>query len=421
MPKEHSKKLSGLNKIFLILIGILISFLIIEFSLRLAGYFFKLEAKKVEITKKLNRAGMDSSVILCVGDSNTFGAGAKNGYSYPEQLQRLFDVEKLKYTVYNLGVPGMNSSTLLLGLPGWIELYRPKIVVLLIGANDQWNFKDSKYYLFEKGMGAYRWRLENFLLGLRTYKLLKLLTMNISKMVDGKKTKTENFETMKKPNPEVDSQLKLAWEYFNRNRDFSKVKEIVEKVIISDPENDVAICLLGWIYLDSGKSELAELTLKKAIQINPYNGEAHRQLFRLYRHLNKNELAEKELEVMLKIYPEDSELKKLKKFGIPRPRDEELTFRQLKYNLIQVINLLKSNKITLILQNYPHPYPSYVQRIKDISREYNIPLIDNEAAFVNLERKDYFASDAHPNERGYAVIAKSVFKEIRKINAKTTP
>lgn len=421
MSKKCDKKISGLNKIFLIFTGILISLLIIEFSLRIGGYFFQLQAKKGEITKKLNRVSVDSLVVLCAGDSNTFGAGAKNGYSYPEQLQKLLDGEKLKYTVYNLGEPGMNSSTLLLELPGWIELYRPRIVVLLIGANDLWNFKNSNYYLFRKDKGTYLYRLESFLFKLRTYKLLKLLMMNINKLVSGQKEKSLNFTPVRSPNSEVDGKLKLAWEYFHRDRDFSKVKEILEKVLISDPGNDYAICLLGWMYLDSDETELAELNLKKAVRINPYNTEAHRQLFRLYRHLNKNELAKEELEVMLKITPEDEELRKLKKFGIPYPRDEDLIFRQLKYNLIQVINLLKSNKITLILQTYPHPCPSYVTRIKDISRDYNIALVDNEAAFTRLEYRDYFASDAHPNERGYSVIAKSVFELIRKINDKTAP
>jgi tetratricopeptide (TPR) repeat protein len=245
--------------------------------------------------------------------------------------------------------------------------------------------------------------------------------MNMNKQFYGQKENTRNFTPIRKQNSDVDGELRLAWEYFNRDKDFNKVKEIVEKVLILDPENDAAICLLGWMYLDSDKTELAELNLKKAIQINPYNREAHTQLFRLYRHLNKNELAHKELEVMLKLSPEDEELKKLKKFGIPDPRDEDLIFRQLKYNLTQVIKLLKSNKITLILQNYPHPYPSYVTRIKDISRDHNVPLVNNEATFVSLEHKDYSASDGHPNERGYALIAKSVFEVIKKINDKTAP
>ena len=421
MSKESDKKLSGLNKIFLIFFGILISFLIIEFSLRIGGYCFQLQAKKGEITKKFNRVNADSSVILCMGDSNTFGAGAKNGYSYPEQLQKLFDGEKSKYTVYNLGVPGMNSSTLLLELPGWIELYRPRIVVLLIGSNDIWNFKNSNYYLFQKGKDVYRYRLESTLFKLRTYKLLKLSVMSMNKLISGQKENPVNFAPIRRPNSEAEDELRLAWKYFGQERDFNKVKEILEKVLVLDPENDNAICLLGWMYFDSGKTELAELNLKKAIQINPYNTEAHKQLFRLYRYLNKNELAHKELEVMLKISPEDEELKKLNKFGIPDPRDEELMFRQLKYNLMQVINLLKSNKITLILQNYPHQNPPHVARIKDICRDYNAQLVNNEATFVNLENKDYFAIDGHPNELGYAVIAENVFEEIKKINDKTAP
>lgn len=421
MFKRCAMKLSGLKKTFLIFIGILTSFIIIEFSLRIGGYFFKLQAEKGEITKKLNRVIEDSLCILCVGDSLTFGAGAKNGYSYPEQLQKLINGGNMKYTVYNLGLSGMNSSTLLLELPKWIELYRPRIVVLLIGANDIWNLQNSNYYLFQKGKRAYIYRSEEFLFQFRTYKLLKLLVMSMNKLISGQKENHVNFIPIRKPNPKAEAELRLAWKYFGQERDFNKVKEIVENVIITDPENDDAYLLLGWVYEDSGEFKFAEENLKKAIEINPYNMEAHRQLFRLYRHFDKNELAKKELEVMVKISPEDEELKKFKKFGIPYSGDEDLIFTQLKYNLIQIINLLKSKKITLILQTYPHPRPLYITRIKDISREYNIPLVDNETTFRGLNYKDYSASDAHPNERGYSVIAESLFEVIKKINDKTTP
>ncbi len=405
------------KKIFLVFIGILISFIIIEFSLRVGGYFFQLQAIKGEATKKINIVIEDSLRILCVGDSFTFGAGAKNGYSYPEQLQRLLDGGKLKYTVYNLGVPATNSSIVLLKLPGWIELYKPRMVVLLIGANDRWNFENSKYYFFQKGRGIYLYRLENCLLKLKTYKLLKLLMMNMDKLVSGGKKYPLNFTAARRPNPDVEGQLKLAFEYFDRDRNFDKVKEMAEKVLISDPENDRAILLLGWIYLDSDKTELAELNLKKAIQINPNNMEAHKQLFRLYRHINKNELAKEELEIMLKFSPENEELKTLKKFGIPCAKDEELLFRQLKYNLKQIIDLLRSKRIALILQTYPCRESN--AWFREIARDYNIPLVDQESAFKGLNYKDYSVSDGHPNERGYSIMAKGLFELIKKINDKT--
>lgn len=414
--------LSGLKKVFFVLFGILISFLIIEIFLQIGAFLFQRQANKGEVTKNLNRVDSSSFNIICVGDSYTFGAGAKNGYSYPEQLQKLINEENLKWTVYNLGTGGMNSSTLLLKLPKWIELYSPRIVVLLIGANDYWNLENSNYYLFQKGKRAYIYRLEEFLFQFRTYKLLKLLAMSMNKLIYGQKKNHINFTPIRKPNLEIENELRLARKYLGQERDFNKVKELAQNVIITDPQNDEAYFLLGSLYYDTNEFKLSEENFKKALEINPYNLEAHKQLFRLYWSLNANEPAEKELEVMLRISPEDEDLKKLQKFGIPPHKDEELCFKQLTYNLIQVLKLAKPMKIYLILQNYPNSYPPYAQEaIRYISQKYGLSLVDNASAFSGLNYKDYSASDAHPNERGYSVIAKNVFKELKKINDKTSP
>ncbi len=128
------------------------------------------------------------------------------------------------------------------------------------------------------------------------------------------------------------------------------------------------------------------------------------------------------LETTLRIFSEDENLKKLQKFGIPRYRDEELCFKQLAHNLIQILKLIKSRKIYLILQNYPNnSFPYAQEAARYISQNYRIPLVDNKATFRMLNYKDYFIFDGHPNERGYAVIAENVFEEIKKINDKTAP
>lgn len=418
MSKRCDMKPSGLKKIFLIFLGILISFLIIEFSLHIGGYFFQLQTKKGEITKNFSRA-KDSLRILCVGDSFTFGVGAKNGDSYPEQLQKLLNEENMKWTVYNLGAGGMNSSTLLLKLPEWIKLYRPRMIVLLIGANDIWNFQNSNYYLFQKGKRVYIYRLENFLFKFRTYKLLKLLVMGMNKLIFGQKENHVNFTPVRKPNPEVEANLELAWKYFNQERDFNKVKEILREVLIRDSQNDEAYFLLGWVHEDSQEAKLAEENLKKAIEINSYNMEAHRELFRLYRNLDKKELAKKELEAMLKISSGDEELKRQQKYGIPTTYDNELFCKQLTYNLIQIVRLSKLNNAIVILQNYPNGGPLYLdESIKSISQKYNAPSIDQAATFRGLSYKDYSASDSHPNGKGYSIMAKNVFAEIKKIMIK---
>lgn len=416
---KSSNKIFGLKKVFFIFTGILISFLIIEFSLHIGGLLFQWQVKRGEITKRLNRVNKASLSILCVGDSYTFGAGAKSGYSYPEQLQKLIDAENMNYTFYNLGVPGMNSSTVLLELPKWIELYKPQIIVLLIGANDNWNYQNSNYYLFQKNRRFYI-SLQSFLIKFRTYKLYKILAMNISKLISRQSKRPLDSVSVKKvdPKPEIEEKIKLAYQYFHQERDFNKVKKILKNIIEKDPYNYRAYYLLGSIYRDTQEFNLAQDNLKKAITINPYDIETHKALFSVYRQFNKKELARKELDIILELSPEDELFEKFQKFGIPYSENERIFAPQLNHNLTGIIKLTKARQIYLILQNYPDNHPIYAQEaIKYIVQKYYLPLVDNAIIFSKLSRKDYFASDdSHPNENGYFIMAKNIFEAIKKIN-----
>lgn len=82
--------------------------------------------------------------ILCLGDSYTYGVGAKRGYSYPRQLQTLLDeTSKCKVQVINRGVPGMNSDYIRAHFKESLLKYRPHVVLFLAGINNHWNATDA--------------------------------------------------------------------------------------------------------------------------------------------------------------------------------------------------------------------------------------------------------------------------------------
>ena len=120
------------QKILLILCALIVIFLSLEISLRVAGflyYFYKIN------NKTLNFSGKNTIRILCLGDSFTFGVGAENGNDYPRQLERLLNenCQDKKFIVYNRGIPGQNSSMVLKRLVHNINTYRPDTILLLIG------------------------------------------------------------------------------------------------------------------------------------------------------------------------------------------------------------------------------------------------------------------------------------------------
>jgi lysophospholipase L1-like esterase len=80
-------------------------------------------------------------VVLCVGDSFTFGLGAsRHDRNYPSRLaSALQSADPGSWRVVNEGRPGRNSAQLEAALPALLRRHRPEVVLILVGVNDWWN------------------------------------------------------------------------------------------------------------------------------------------------------------------------------------------------------------------------------------------------------------------------------------------
>jgi lysophospholipase L1-like esterase len=77
-------------------------------------------------------------VILCVGDSHTFGVGVEPEQAYPVQVEQVLRERGRRAQAINAGAPGRNSGQLREALPAMLERYRPRVVIVWVGANNQW-------------------------------------------------------------------------------------------------------------------------------------------------------------------------------------------------------------------------------------------------------------------------------------------
>jgi len=160
-----------LAKIFLVFLGVFLAFVILELGMRVGGFTLAF------LQERGNRISEDTDEIriLCIGESTTAMGGAD---SYPSQLEVILNQKSKtkKFNVINKGVVSTNSDEILHALPGYIEKYKPHVVVSMIGIND---------YLIERNIFSFKG--ETFFKKLKVYQLLELLRLKILHKLQNKK------------------------------------------------------------------------------------------------------------------------------------------------------------------------------------------------------------------------------------------
>ena len=117
-----------------------------ELLLQAAGLLARSVGLRGSLEDAVDSAGArEAATILCVGDSHTYGLPLPQEQSYPAQLEVAL-VERhpgRAFQVVNLGIPGMNSSYAANRLERQMLQLRPRMVIVWVGINNQWNVVET--------------------------------------------------------------------------------------------------------------------------------------------------------------------------------------------------------------------------------------------------------------------------------------
>jgi lysophospholipase L1-like esterase len=430
MSKIISKVLNknALQKILLILFGCIISLFLIEVTLRLSGHFFyklRMKSERDSIQREKEKFAcivakqmvapeeLGLFKILCVGDSFIFGVGAEPGYSYPAQLQKILYAEHLERSkVYNCGIPGCTSTKLLSYLPGFLEEYKPDMIIILVGSNDIDNPYISDLVLLSPGFGKYYYNFRSFINDLRVYKVLRFGFKELTRKI--RIPKKHTLHLRKNINSESEKYAQMGVDFYHQGK-IELAKDYYKKAMDSDPNNEIPYLLLGQLYSSQEQFDKAIILFEDFLKINPYSDrreEVYRHLFWIYQQ--ENSPRDRIQVIMQEIHSDD----KFENPGTPFILTQKKVIENFEYNLQKMNALAKSKKIKLIFQTYPRDPRRFNinSSIRKLAVKYNIALIDNEEEFRTLPNiADYFTADGHPNKNGYSIMAKKVYEILCKI------
>lgn len=234
-----------------------------------------------------------------------------------------------------------------------------------------------------------------------------------------------------KINPKSDwAYVKLAMIYREQNR-YEEAFDTCREALKINPQNSSILMRLAFLCKDTGRYSEGLSYAQKAFVLNPDDNDCHGIMLWLYRRLGKYD---KEIENLLRMNKSyaiidekteslltgqtrdlSDEKRMQKKFRI----QDELTEKILSHNLKTAIRIVQENNVKIILCGYPQYYfPSRI--MKKIAEKYGIPFLDAEKFFKqNIKVKnwdEYFNSDKHCNNKGYRMLAETIYQTLIKFN-----
>ena len=177
------KETSFKQKLFLVLCSVLFTIILLEVSLRIAGLLV------LGLQERHNHLSFNKNEyrILCLGESTTALGGED---SYPSQLERMLNVARpqKKFSVINKGIISTTSNYILTHVQENLDLYKPQLVIVMMGIND-------RAYLHDLYKNLWWENLKSYLKEFRVYKLGHLLFEHITHRINDTNAPFQEIES----------------------------------------------------------------------------------------------------------------------------------------------------------------------------------------------------------------------------------
>ncbi|MDD2716440.1 MAG: GDSL-type esterase/lipase family protein [Candidatus Wallbacteria bacterium] len=122
------------ERVLVLSLGLCAALILLEIVLRTVGFFHETMRPGTFETKPGTR------VILCTGDSLTYGYGLPREQSYPAQLEKMLKAEGRDFKVVNLGRIAGASWMLAENIEGYLDYFKPDLVTVMIGRANKYRY-----------------------------------------------------------------------------------------------------------------------------------------------------------------------------------------------------------------------------------------------------------------------------------------
>lgn len=402
----------------------------------------------------------DKKIILCLGDSYTFGGEVENKDSYPLILSEL--VKKMGFTAINGGVCEADTTKILEKYRYFLKSIKPEKVIFLGGSANFFGYKSPDNFFLKK---------------LRSFKLIKIFITDIKAKYISSKARNEiythhlpfdidksrsytedeeNFYTertmfflfekrdFKKAYDIVQNGLKrfpksinLKWLFIdisfkiNRNEEAEKEIEFFKSFVETFKADDkisrnakgrIIRGLAEWELInynfDTASEKMIE-SLKYLDHLTPYDVYVIKQSLMLQSSLSADKIHREILSILNSNtdIASDNNFKNLINYFKEFKKYENERIEWIKSDINEIIKILKENNIKLYIMTYPYPYKKVNEILRQVAIENKLTLIDCEKYFIKItsnNRKKYFKDSDHLSAEGNRYLSNIILKEIFK-------